>query len=181
LKTARDFNLSSLENDINENLEQLATGIIEKSADSVLRRMFQRLTFRKSEEKKATKKSTIYTMFIGTQDTAWELILQNEKSGSPRDTNYLLGIRDLWKAIKKKMLQQQVNYFTVSRGAVLIENSAHFQLLALCDQLDYLTRLTIQNLLPELEEFAFRHIPKELEDKVLKILSKNLGKFFKVE
>lgn len=79
------------------------------------------------------------------------------------------------------MIQQQVNYFTVRRGAVLIENSAHFQLFALCDQLDYLTRLTIQNLLPELEEFSFRHIPEELEDKVLKTLSKDIGKFSKVE
>ncbi len=177
LKTARDFNLSSLEKEINENLEQVNSGVIEKSADSVLRRMFQRLTFRKSEEKKATKKSTIYTLFIGTQDSAWELILQNEKSGSFKDTNYLLGFHDLWNSIKKKMLQQQVNYFTVSRGAVLIENSTNFQLFALCDQLDYLTRLTIQNLLPELEEFSFRHIPEELADKVLKTLSKDIGKF----
>jgi len=79
------------------------------------------------------------------------------------------------------MIQQQVNYFTARRGAVLIENSAHFQLFALCDQLDYLTRLTIQNLLPELEEFSFRHIPEELEDKVLKMLNKDIGKFAKVE
>ncbi|MFX0007771.1 MAG: hypothetical protein ACFFAV_13770, partial [Candidatus Hermodarchaeota archaeon] len=181
LRTARDFNLSGLENEININLEQLSSGTIEKSADSVLRRMFQRLTFRKSEEKKTTKKSTIYSMFIGTQDSAWEVILQNEKSGSPQDTEYLIGIHDLWANVKKKMLQQQINYFTVRRGAVLIENSTHFQLIALCDQLDYLTRLTIQNLLPELEEFSFRHIPEELEDKVIKILSKDIGKFSKVE
>ncbi|MFX0039236.1 MAG: tetratricopeptide repeat protein [Promethearchaeota archaeon] len=181
LKTARDFNLSSLEKEINENLEQLNSGLIEKSADSVLRRMFQRLTFRKSEDKKAIKKSTIYTIYIGTQDSAWELILQNEKSGTARDTNYLLGIHDLWNNIKKKLLQQQVNYFTVRRGAILIENSMHFQLFALCDQLDYLTRISIQNLLPELEDFSFRHIPEELEEKVLKTLSKDVGKFFKVE
>jgi hypothetical protein len=181
LKTARDYNLSSLEKEINENLEQLNSGLIEKSADSVLRRMFQRLTFRKSEDKKAIKKSTIYTIYIGTQDSAWELILQNEKSGTSRDTNYLLGIHDLWNNIKKKLLQQQVNYFTVRRGAILIENSVHFQLFALCDQLDYLTRITIQNLLPELEDFSFRHIPEELEDKVLKTLSKDIGKFSKVE
>jgi hypothetical protein len=79
------------------------------------------------------------------------------------------------------MIQQQVNYFTVRRGAVLIENSAHFQLFALCDQLDYLTRLTLQNLLPDLENFSFRHIPEELEEKVLNKLSKDLGKFSKVE
>ncbi len=181
LKTARDYNLSSLEKEINENLEQLNSGLIEKSADSVLRRMFQRLTFRKSEDKKATKKSTIYTIYIGTQDAAWEVILQNEKSGSLRDTNYLLGIHDLWNNVKSKMLQQQVNYFTVRRGAILIENSAHFQLFALCDQLDYLTRITIQNLLPDLEDFSFRHIPEELEDKVLKTLSKDIGKFVKIE
>ncbi|MFX1418776.1 MAG: hypothetical protein ACFE9N_07650 [Promethearchaeota archaeon] len=181
LKTAREFNLSSLEKDINLNLDQLNTGLIEKSAGSVLRRMFQRLTFRKSEESKAKRKSTIYSMFIGTQDSAWELILQNEKIGSSKDVNYLLGFHDLWNNIKKKMLQQQVNYFTVNRGAVLIENSSHFQLFALCDQLDYLTRLAIQNLLPEMEDFSFRHIPEELEEKVLKTLSKNIGKFVKVE
>jgi len=181
LRTAQEYNLSGLEKEINENLEMLNSGIIERSADSVLRRMFQRLTFRKSEDKRSKKKSVIYSLFIGTQDSAWEIILKNEKSGSLNDTIYLVGIHDLWNNIRKIMKQQQVNYFTVRRGAVLIENSAHFQLCALCDQLDYLTRLTIQNLLPELEEFSFRHIPEELEDKILKMLNKNLGKFSKVE
>ena len=182
LRTAQEHNLLGLEKEINENLEMLNTGIIEKSADSVLRRMFQRLTFRKSEDKKTKKKSVIYSLFIGTQDSAWEIILRNEKSGSLNDTIYLVGIHDLWNNIRKTMIQQQVNYFTVRRGAVLIENSTHFQLFALCDQLDYLTRLTIQNLLPELEDFSFRHIPEELEDKVLKTLNKDdIGKFSKVE
>jgi hypothetical protein len=181
LKTARDFNLSNLEVEINENLEQLNTGLIEKSAGSVLRRMFQRLTFRKSEETKSKKKSVIYSMYIGTQDSSWVLLLQNEKSGSSKDSSYLLGFHDLWSNIRKNMIQQQVNYFTVSKGAVLIENSTHFQLFALCDQLDYLTRLTLQNLLPELENFSFRHIPEELEDKVLKTLSKDIDRFTKIE
>jgi hypothetical protein len=181
LKTAQEYNLSNLEKEINQNLESLNTGIIEKSAGSILRRMFNRLTFRKTEEKKSKKKSVVYTMFIETHDSSWELILQNEKSGSSNDTNYLLGFHDLWKNVRKKMLQQQINYFTVSNGAVLIENSSHFQLFALCDQLDYLTRLTLQNLLPELEDFSFRHIREELEEKVLKTLSKDLGKFTKVE
>jgi len=181
LRTAQEYNLSGLEKEINENLEMLNTGVIEKSADSVLRRMFQRLTFRKSEDKKTKKKSVIYSLFIGTQDSAWEILLRNEKSGSLNDTIYLVGFHDLWNNIRKTMIQQQVNYFTARRGAVLIENSTHFQLFALCDQLDYLTRLTIQNLLPGLEEFSFRHIPEELEDKLLKMLSKDLGKFSKVE
>jgi len=181
LKTAQEFNLSSIEKDINVNLEQLNTGIIEKSAGSVLRRMFQRLTFRKSEETKSKKKSVVQTIFIGTQDSAWELILQNEKSGSPQDANYLIGFHDLWNNVRKYMLQQQVNYFTVSKGAVLIENSTHFQLIALCDQLDYLTRLKLQNLLPALENFSFRHIPEELEEETLKILSNGIGKFIKVD
>ncbi|MFX0137816.1 MAG: tetratricopeptide repeat protein [Candidatus Hodarchaeota archaeon] len=181
LKTAQEYSLSNLEKEINENLEQLNTGIIEKSAGSILRRMFNRLTFRKTEEKQSKKKSVVYTMFIGTQDSAWELLLLNEKNGSIKDVNYLLGFHDLWNNVRKTMIQQQINYFTVSRGAVLIENSSHFQLFALCDQLDYLTRLTIQNLLPELEDFAFRHIPEELEEKVLKTLSKDIGKFTKLE
>ncbi|MFX1349746.1 MAG: hypothetical protein ACFE92_13850 [Promethearchaeota archaeon] len=181
LRTAQDYNLSGLEKEINEKIEMLNTGIIERSADSVLRRMFQRLTFRKSEDTKAKKKSIIYSMFIGTQDSAWEILLRNEKSGSLKDTIYLVGFHDLWNNIRKTMIQQQVNYFTVRRGAVLIENSPHFQLFALCDQLDYLTRLTLQNILPELEKFSFRHIPEELEEKLLKMLSKEIGKFSKVE
>jgi hypothetical protein len=180
LRTAQEYNLSGLEKELNENLEMLNTGLIEKSADSVLRRLFQRLTFRKSEDKKAKKESVIYSLFIGTQDSAWEIMLINDKTGSLDDSLYLVGIHDLWNNIRKTMIQQQVNYFTVRRGAVLIENSAHFQLFALCDQLDYLTRLTIQNLLPELEKFSFRHIPEELETKVLEELGKDLGKFSKV-
>ncbi|MFW9827476.1 MAG: hypothetical protein ACFFEY_07795 [Candidatus Thorarchaeota archaeon] len=181
LRTARDYNLSTLEKEISQNLEQLNTGTIEKSAGSILRRMFQRLTFRKSEESKTKKISNIYSIYIGTQDSAWELVLRNEKNGSVRDTIYLIGIHDLWNNIRKTMIQQQINYFTVRRGAVLIENSAHFQLFALCDQLDYLTRLTVQNILPELENFAFRHIPEELEEKVMKTLIKEIGRFSKVE
>ena len=181
LKIAQNYNLSNLQKEISENLEQLHKGIIEKSSGSILRRMFQRLTFRKSEETRSKKKSVVYTIFIGTQDSMWELVLQNEKDGSSMDTHYLLGFHDLWNNFTKNMLQQQVNYFTVSRGAVLIDNSDHFQLFALCDHLDYITRLTIQNLLPELENFSFRHIPEELEEKILTTLSKDIGKFTKVE
>ncbi len=143
--------------------------------------MFQRLTFRKSEETKLKKKSVVYTICIGTQDSAWELCLQNEKRSTAKDTHYLLGFRDLWNNIKKNTFQQQVNYFTVSRGAVLVENSIHFQLFALCDHLDHITRLTIQNLLPELENFSFRNIPEELEEKILKTLNKDIGKFTKID
>ncbi|MFW9876888.1 MAG: tetratricopeptide repeat protein, partial [Candidatus Thorarchaeota archaeon] len=89
LKTAQEFNLSSLAKEINLNLVQLNSGIIEKSSSSVLRRMFQRLTFRKSEESKSKKKSIVHTIYIGTQDSAWELILQNEKSSSPQNVNYI--------------------------------------------------------------------------------------------
>jgi len=95
LRTAQEYNLSGLEKEINENLEMLNTGVIEKSADSVLRRMFQRLTFRKSEDKKSKKKSVIYSLFIGTQDSAWEILLRNEKSGTLNDTIYLVGFHDL--------------------------------------------------------------------------------------
>ncbi|MFX1345762.1 MAG: hypothetical protein ACFFAI_11695 [Promethearchaeota archaeon] len=181
LKIAQEFNLSNLEMEIKTNLEQLNKGIIEKSAGSILRRMFQRLTFRKSEETKSKTKSIVHTIYLGTHDSAWELILQNEKSGSPQNTNYLIGFHDLWNNVKKYVLQQQVNYFTVRKGAVLIENSAHFQLIVLCDQLDYLTRLSLQNLLPALENFSFRHIPEELEEETLKILSSSIGKFIKID
>jgi len=60
LRTAQEYNLSVLRKEINQNLEMLNTGIIEKSADSVLRRMFQRLTFRKSEDKKKKKHYLFY-------------------------------------------------------------------------------------------------------------------------
>jgi len=183
LKTAQEYNLTNLEKEITERLEQLDTGIIEKSASSILRRMFNRLTFRKSEESgpKLKKKSVIYSILIATQNLNWKIVLQNEKYGSSKDVNYLFGFHDLWINISNNLLQKQVNYFTVNRGAVLIENSAHFQMIALCDQLDYLTRLTIQNLLPELEAFSFRHIPEELDQKVVKILNRDLGKFTKIE
>ena len=181
LQTAQNYNLVNIKNEILENLEYLNKGTIEKSTQSILRRMFKRLTFRKTEEKKSAKKSVIYTIFIGTQNSAWRLILQNEKSGSPNDTNYLLGIHDLWMNLRITMVQQQTHYFTGSRGAIVIENSPHFQLFALGDQLNYITRLTIQNLLPELENFSFRHIPEELEEKILNTLNKNIGKFVKVE
>ncbi|MHA2131190.1 MAG: hypothetical protein ACW99L_14585, partial [Promethearchaeota archaeon] len=180
LQIARNYNLTSLKNDLLENLEQLNTGIIEKSAESVLRRIFNRLTFRKTEEPKSKKKSNIYSIFIATQDRAWDLMLMHEKNGTSNDTNYLLGFLDLWSNIEKSKLRQETNYFTVSRGAVLIENSPHFQLFTLCDHLDYITRLTLQNLLPELEKFSFRYIPEELEQNILKSLNGNIGKFTRV-
>jgi tetratricopeptide (TPR) repeat protein len=182
LQIAQDYNLLNLKQEILENLDHLNKGIIEKTTDSILRRMFNRLTFRKTEEKKSIEKSVVYTIFIGTQNSAWRLILQNEKSGSPNHTNYLLGIHDLWVNLRESLLlQQQTHYFTVGKGALLIENSPHFKLLAFGDQLNYITRLTIQNLLPELESFSFRHIPEELEEKVLETLNKNIGKFVVVE
>ncbi|MFX1476824.1 MAG: tetratricopeptide repeat protein [Promethearchaeota archaeon] len=180
-QTANDYNLTSLKRELTENIEHLNEGVIEKSAGSILHRLFEKLTFRKAEEKKATRKSVIYSIFIGTHNSEWNLLLQNEKNASPNNTNYLLGFQDLWINLRKTMLKQQGNYFTVSRGAVLVENSDHFQLFTLGDQLDYVSRVTIQNLLPELEHFPFRHIPEELEEKVIKTLNKNIGKFVKVE
>jgi hypothetical protein len=173
--------LISLKRELIENLEQLDEGVIEKSAGSILHRMFEKLTFRKTEEKKPIRKSVIYSIFIGTHNSEWKLLLQNEKNGTSNNTNYLLGFQDLWINLRKSMLQQQGNYFTVSRGAVFVEKSEHFQLFTLGDHLDYVSRVTIQNLLPELENFSFRHIPEELEEKVLKTLNKNIGKFVKVE
>ncbi|MFW9895212.1 MAG: tetratricopeptide repeat protein [Candidatus Thorarchaeota archaeon] len=181
LQIAENYNLINLEKEILDNLEHLNNGIIEKSNTSILRRMFNRLTFQKTEDQKSAQKSTIYTLFIGTQNSAWRLILKNEKSGSSADVHYLLGIHDLWTNMKKKIDYQQTHYFALTRGAILIENSSHFQLFALGDQLNYITRLTIQNLLPELEKFPFRHIPEELEEKVLDTLNKNIGKFIVVE
>ncbi|MHA2035936.1 MAG: tetratricopeptide repeat protein [Promethearchaeota archaeon] len=182
LQIAQDYNLLNLKQEIHENLDYLNKGIIEKSTDSILRRMFNRLTFRKTEEKKSVEKSVVYSIFIGTQNSVWRLILENEKSGSPKHTNYLLGVHDLWVNLRSSLLvQQQTQYLTVSRGAILIENSPHFQLLALGDQMNYITRLTIQNLLPELENFTFRNIPEELEKKVLDHLNNNIGKFVIIE
>lgn len=130
LQIAQDNNLLNLKQEILENLDHLNKGIIEKATDSILRRMFNRLTFRKTEEKKSIEKSVVYTIFIGTQNSAWRLILQNEKSGSPNHTNYLFGIHDLWVNLRKNLLlQQKTHYFTVSRGALLIENSPHFKYL----------------------------------------------------
>jgi len=180
LQLANDYNLLNIKREIVENLEQLKTGMIQKSANSILRRIFNRLTFRKTEEVKAKKKGAIYSIFIGTQDRAWELMLINEKKGNMNDASYLQGFLDLWKNVSKSQPHQTI-YFTVSKGAVLIENSAHFQLFAFCDHLDYLTRLTIQNFLPDLENFSFRYIPEELEEKILKTLDKSIGKFAPVD
>jgi len=179
-KIANEHSLVKIEKELTDHLEQLNTGTTRKSAGSILRRMFNRLTFRKTEDAQPRHKSVVYSIFIEAQDTTWKILLQNETNASSNETNYLLGFHDLWKNIKKKWLEQQVNYFSVSRGAVLIETSPHFKLFAFCDQLDYLTRLTLQNFLPILEEFSLRHIIEKLEDKVLNALSDEVGKFIKV-
>ena len=179
-KIAIEHSLVNLEKELTDHIEQLNTGTTRKSAGSILRRMFTRLTFRKTEDAQPRHKSVVYSIFIEARDTTWKILLQNETKASSNETNYLLGFHDLWKNIKKKWLQQQVNYFSVSRGAVLIESSPHFKLFAFCDQLDYFTRLTLQNFLPSLEDFSLRHIIEKLEDKVLKTLSDDVGKFIKV-
>ena len=180
LKIANENKLVNLEQELNDHLEQLSTGTARKSDSSILRRMFTRLTFRKTEDTKPRQKSMVYSIFIEAQDTTWKILLQNELNASSNDTNYLLGFHDSWNNIKKEWLQQQVNYYSVSRGAVLIENSFHFKLFVFCDQLDYLTRLTLQNFLPTLEEFSLRNLTDKLEDKVLNTLSDGIGKFIKV-
>jgi len=180
-KIAIDHNLVNLEKELSDHLDQVNAGLGKRSAGSILRRMFSRLTFRKTEEGKTRQKSIVYSIFVEAQDSSWNLILRNETSASSMDTNYLLGFHDLWTNIEEKWLQQQVNYFTVSRGAVLIENSPHFQLFAFCDHLDYLTRVTLQNFLPTLENFPSRDDKGELEANILTILRNDIGKFMKVE
>jgi len=181
LKIANEYGLVNLEKELSEHLDQLNAGTAKRSAGSILRRMFTRLTFRKTEEGQTRQKSIVYSIYIEAQDSPWNLILQNELNASLKDTNYLLGFHDLWTNIEEKWQQQQVNYITVSRGAVLIENSPHFQLFAFCDHLDYLTRLTLQNFLPTLEDFSHRDKTEELEAKILNILRNDVGKFMKAE
>ncbi|KKN20568.1 hypothetical protein LCGC14_0934220 [marine sediment metagenome] len=181
LKIANEHNLVNLEKELSEQLDQLNAGTSKRSAGSILRRMFTRLTFRKTEEGQTRQKSIVYSIYIEAQDSQWNLILQNELNASLNDTNYLLGFHDLWTNIEEKWQQQQVNYFTVSRGAVVIENSPHFQLFAFCDHLDYLTRLTLQNFLPALEDFSPRDNTEELEAKIMNTLRNDIGKFMKAE
>ncbi len=179
LKIANDHNLVNIEKELSEHLDQINFGTGKKSAGSILRRMFSRLTFRKTEEGKTRQKSVVYSIYVEAHDSTWSLILQNETNASSNDTNYLLGFHDLWTNIAEKWLQQQAKYFTVSRGAVLIENSPHFQLFAFCDHLDYLTRLTLQNFLPFLEDNSSRDEFVELEATILKLLKNDIGKFMK--
>ncbi|MFX1498074.1 MAG: hypothetical protein ACFFBH_11150 [Promethearchaeota archaeon] len=181
LKIAREHNLQNLETQIIEHLDQLEKGIIEKSASSFLRKLFNRLSFRKAEEIKPKQKGLVYSISITNKDSTWKLVLQNEKVGASEYTYYLLGFRDLWEELRRSNFKQQFNYFNVDKGAVLIEDSPNFHLIALCDQLDYLTRLTIQNILPSLEEFSFKYIPDELSEKVLELLNDNITRFIKVE
>jgi len=181
LKIAQEHNLQNLEVQIIEHLDQLEKGIIEKSASSFLRKLFNRLSFRKAEELKPKKKGVVYSICIATQNSTWKLVLQNEKLGTSEYTYYLLGFRDLWEELRRNNLKQQLNYFNVDKGAVLVEHSHNFQLIAICDQVDYLTRLTIQNILPSLEDFSFKHIPEELSEKVLELINNNIARFIKVE
>ncbi len=179
-KIAIEHSLENLEKELTDHLEQLNTGTTRKSAGSILQRMFNRLTFRKTEDAQPRQRSVVYSIVIEARDTTWKILLQNETNASSNETNYLLGFHDLWENIKKKWLQQQVNYFSVSRGAVLIESSPHFKLFAFCDHLDYLTRLTLQNFLPTLEDFSLRHIIEKLDEEVLNTLRDGVGKFIKV-
>ncbi|MFW9780960.1 MAG: hypothetical protein ACFFFB_01610 [Candidatus Heimdallarchaeota archaeon] len=181
LKIAQEHNLQNLEPQIVEQLDQLDKGIIEKSASSFLRKLFNRLSFRKAEEAKPKQEGVVYTIFVANQDSTWKLVLQNEKVGSSEYTHYLLGFRDLWEQLRRTDINQPKNYFNTEKGAVLIENSPNFQLITLCDQLDYLTRLTLQNILPTLEEFSFKYIPEELSQKVLELINTNITKFIKVD
>ncbi|MFX1235100.1 MAG: hypothetical protein ACFFBY_11175, partial [Promethearchaeota archaeon] len=151
------------------------------SASSFLRKLFNRLSFRKAEEAKPKQEGVVYTIFVANQDSTWKLVLQNEKVGSSEYTHYLLGFRDLWEQLRRTDINQPKNYFNTEKGAVLIENSPNFQLITLCDQLDYLTRLTLQNILPTLEEFSFKYIPEELSQKVLELINTNITKFIKVD
>jgi len=179
-KIAIEHSLENLEKELTDHLEQLNTGTTRKSAGSILQRMFNRLTFRKTEDAQPRQRSVVYSIVIEARDTTWKILLQNETNASSNETNYLLGFHDLWENIKKKWLQQQVNYFSVSRGAVLIESSPHFKLFAFCDHLDYLTRLTLQNFLPSLEDLSHRDNREELEANILNILRNDIGKFIKV-
>jgi hypothetical protein len=180
LKIAQEYKLTNLEVNIREHLDQLDKGTIEKSADSILRKIFRRLSFRKAEKAQTPlPKSIVYSIWIGKLDASWNIILQNDNDGTSEHTYFLKGCSELWNNIKKDTLQQ-LNYFTVSVGAVLIENSLNFQLIALCNHLDYITRVSIQKILPTLEEFSLKSIPEELSENVLKVINKDISKFSEV-
>ena len=181
LNLSQKHNLSNMEQKIINHLEKLDKGSIE-SSDSLLKKMFRVLTFRRSEEKKPPQKqSKVYSIYVGSMDNSWNIFLKNQKEDSDEYIEYLKGFSDLWNHLKDKVPSTQINYYDIRKGTILIENTENFQLIALCSNVNYITRLSIQEILPELEEFSLKHIPDELSEKVIEFANEKFTDFISTE
>ncbi|MEJ2278359.1 MAG: hypothetical protein P8Y70_11520 [Candidatus Lokiarchaeota archaeon] len=181
LEIAKKHDLKNVEETVIHHIDELERGTID-SSESVLRKMFRILTFRKSEEKPTPiRESKIFSIYLNKVDNSWESFFKNDKEGNIEHISYLKGFCDLWKNLQGKIVREQVDYFPVSKGSVLVENTENFQLIAYCNDLDYMTRLSIQDILDSLEKFSLKNIPEELTKKSLEIINNNLSKFKVIE
>lgn len=177
LEIAQNHNLTNVEKNIKDHLHQLSKGKIENSTGSVLKRLFRVLTFRKAEQSTQQKESIVYSIWICRRNSDWNMILQNKTEGSETLSSYFEGFCDSLMITNDNRDEQQPAYYSLDRGDVLIEKSKTFQLIALCSHLDYLTRLTLQKLLPSLEEFPFKHIPEKISEKVIELVNNQFTGF----
>jgi hypothetical protein len=181
LNIAKEHKLRNIEKSIIKHLDQLEKGIIENS-ESILKKMFRILTFRKPEEKSEPKKeSEVFAIFIGKKDDTWESYFKEGNQGKVAHVKYLEGFCDLWKNVRDKLDLSQFKYISGNNGSLLIENTEKFQLIAYCSNLDYMTRLSLQEILPALETYPYNNIPDELTKKSLEIINYNLPQFNTVE
>ncbi|MBD3406054.1 MAG: hypothetical protein GF411_08020 [Candidatus Lokiarchaeota archaeon] len=177
LSIARSNELYSLESQVIKHLDQLEQGQLEEESTSTLRSLFQRLTFRRAEERKKWRPSNVYAIWISKRDEAWEILLQNEEIGNSDYTNYLLGLVDLWDKIGHHTEQDAVDSFQGSRGFVIIESSSEYDVIVLSDQIDYILRASMQDVIEEIESFPLNHIDEELTAKTLATIESRIGKF----
>ncbi|TXT56449.1 MAG: hypothetical protein BAJATHORv1_20038 [Candidatus Thorarchaeota archaeon] len=180
LSISRQYELISLESQVLEHIERFEQGELERESSSTLRSLFQRLTFRRTEERKKRRPSNVFSIWISKRNTVWELLLQNKEIGTSEYTNYLLGLVDLWDKIGRHSVQEGVDSYQGSRGYVIIESSPEYDVIVLSDQIDYILRTSMQDILEEIESFPLKHIDEELTAKALSIIENRIGTFEKM-
>lgn len=115
------------------------------------------------------KQHVVYCFWLRSLKNKFDKIITTSEA-KDNQLDSMRAIRDLWLISNNYPSRQGITSIKNDElGTILIEQTKDFQLLALCNKASYQTRSNIQLILNSLQNFPFKFVLKELEQKTLEL------------
>ncbi len=115
------------------------------------------------------KQHVVYCFWLKSLNNKFDKIITTSET-KDNQVDSMRAIRDLWLISNNYPSRKGITSIKNEElGTILIEQTKDFQLLAMCNKASYQTRSNIQLILDSLQNFPFKFVLKELEDKTIEL------------